>query len=163
MIGKKVVVNQSGFSLIEVMIVIVITGVIIAVVLPDFNKIIGRYTLECATRELAAEIRILQQNAIKNESAGFYMQFNDVMDSYCLINTDIGVDPYKTTKLPTGVDLTHTSFKQTNQNRLLFAANGNPYNGFGGHITLRDRATGVSRYVIIDSVGRVRVSETRPE
>jgi len=163
MVGKKVVANQSGFSLIEVMIVIVITGVIIALVLPDFNKIIGRYNLEYAAREMAAHIRFLQQSAIKNESVGFKMQFDVEKDSY-YFNADDGSSLYKTIKLPAGVKLAYTNYNKPNgPTGLIFTANGNPYSGFGGHITLQDQATGVTRYVIIDSVGRVRVSETPPK
>lgn len=161
-IKKKSVVDHFGFSLIEVMIVVAITGMIIALVLPDFNRLIGRYSLECAAREMVADIRALQQNAIKNESFGFCVLFNNVTDSYQLINTGTGVNAYKTIKLPASVALVRTTFSQTNGNRLFFTASGNPFGGIGGHITLQDWATGESLYVIIDSVGRVRISESPP-
>lgn len=155
--------EQSGFSLPEIMIVLVIAGVIIAAVLPDFHKLIGRYSLDGATRELVADIRAVQQNALRHESNDFYLLFNEMADSYYLIDTSRGVTPYQTRQLPAGVDLAYTTFRQTNQDRLSFAWTGNPVYRFGGHITLKDRATGATRYVIIDSIGRVRVSETPPE
>ncbi|OPY57739.1 MAG: hypothetical protein A4E55_01459 [Pelotomaculum sp. PtaU1.Bin035] len=152
--------NNLGFTLIEATIVVIIISVIVAVALPDFNKTIGLYNLDSSARELASDIRSLQQNALKHESAGFEILFNTGTESYRLINTDVGVlSPYKIKKLPAGIDLVFSNFKDS---RLIFAANGNPAGGIGGHISLRDHATGTFLYVIIDSIGRVRVSDTPP-
>lgn len=151
--------NNSGFTLIEVVIVIIMIGLMVALSLPDFNKTISRYNLDSSARGLASDIRSLQQSAIKNESAGFKIMFNTSTDSYYLINTDVGLSAYKTTNLPSTVDLVFTNF---NLNTLIFSANGNPYSRVGGHISLRDRKTGNFLYVIVDPIGRVRVSETPP-
>ncbi|MDF9408611.1 MAG: hypothetical protein A4E52_01430 [Pelotomaculum sp. PtaB.Bin013] len=159
----KSLVNPFGISLIEVMIVVAITGVIIALVLPDFNRLIGRYSLECVAREMVSDIRALQQNAIKDESFGYCVLFDNAADCYQLINTGTGVNAYKTIKLPAGVNLERSTFDQTNDKRLFFTASGNPFGGIGGHITLQDRVTEDYLYVIIDSVGRVRISKSAPK
>lgn len=145
--------------MVEVAIVVIITGLLIVLSLPDFNKTVGRYNLDSSARELAADIRSLQQAAIKNESAGFKIMFNTITDSYHLMNTDVGVAAYKTRKLPATVDLVFTNF---NNNTLICAANGNPFGRIGGHISLQDRKTGNFLYVVVDSIGRVRVGNSPP-
>ncbi len=150
---------NAGFTLIEIAIVVVIIGLVVAVALPDFNRTIGRYNLESSARELALDIRSLQQSAIKHESAGFKIVFNTVDDCYYLINTDEGLTPYLTKNLPANVDLVNTNF---DGHDLICAANGRPYGGIGGTITLKDLKTGAFLYVIINTLGRVRVDDTPP-
>jgi len=144
------------------MIAVAISGMIVALVIPDFNRLIGRYSLECAARELVSDMRAVQQNKMRDENCSFYIQFDNVMDSYYLINAESGPKAYKTTKLPAGVDLYYAAFGPNSELRLFFNTKGNPVNGIGGHATLKDRATGDSLYVIIDSVGRVRISRNHP-
>lgn len=155
--NKNYLNDHRGFSLVEVMIVVVIIGVITALALPDFNKLIGRYNLECAARELAANVRLLQENAMRYENPDYKMSFTAGSDYY-LSNADTGTTVNRRIKLPAGVELAYTNFSA--KRPLAFAANGNPTNF--GTITLRDRASGDYRYVIIDLIGRVRVSESPP-
>lgn len=156
--NKNYLNNDRGFSLVEVMIVVVIIGVITALVLPDFNKLIGRYNLECAARELAVNVRVLQENAMRYENPDYKMGLTAGSDYY-LSNADTGSTVNRRIKLPAGVELASTNFSA--KRPLAFAANGDPAYG-PGTITLRDRASGVCRYVIIDFIGRVRVSESPP-
>jgi prepilin-type N-terminal cleavage/methylation domain-containing protein len=157
MLLKKL--NSYGFTLIEVAVVVVVISLVVAVTLPDFNKTIGLYNLESSARELASDMRSLQQSAIKNESAGFKIVFDVEEESYSLFNTDEGLTAYLTKNLPANVDLYNTNF---DGHALICAANGRPAGGFGGTITLRDLRTGALRYVIINTLGRVRVDDTPP-
>lgn len=152
--------NNSGFTLVEISIVITIIGLMVALVLPEFNKTIGRYNLHSSARLLASDIRSVQQKAIKNESSNFNILFNTTSDRYYLRS---GITPYKTVNLPSSVHLVFVKgFITPNNNKLEIAANGNPFNRFGGTISLQDRKTGKFLYVVVDAVGRVRVSETSP-
>jgi len=152
----KRITNNNGFTLVEVSIIVIIIGVMVTLVLPDFNKTIGRYNLDNSARLLVSDIRSLQQSAIKNESPDFNILFNTVNERYYLRN---GITVYKTVNLPSSVDLVFSNFTD---NKLICAANGRPYGGIGGTVRLQDRKTGKFLYVIIDTVGRVRVSETSP-
>lgn len=158
---RKKFLNDLGFTLVEVAIVLVLFGLMAALSLPDFNKAISRYNLDSAARGLTLDIRSLQQSTMKNESPDFYILFDTVNDKYYLKN---GMNTYKTVNLPSSVHLVFVSgFRQpANNNKLEVAANGRPINGFGGHISLRERKTGKFLYVIVDTIGRVRVSETPP-
>ncbi|MDD3654486.1 MAG: type II secretion system protein [Desulfotomaculaceae bacterium] len=159
MIVQKLI-NSNGFTLIETVVVLIITGLLVAIALPNYNKTIGYYNLDNSARLLASDIRSIQQTAIKNESSNFNMLFNTANDRYYLRN---GTTPYKTVNLPSSVRLVFVhGFMTPNNNKLELAANGIPYNRFGGHISLQDRKTGKFLYVVVDPVGRVRVSETAP-
>lgn len=151
--------RDEGLTLIEIAIVVIIIGVVIAIALPDFNKTIGSYNLESAAREMVLDIRSLQQSAIKKESAGFKIVFDIDQDKYYLINTDESLTPYLIKTLPSSVDLVDTNF---DSHTMVCAANGRPYGGIGGTIRLKDRRTGNFLYVIINSVGRVRVDDVLP-
>ncbi len=157
--------SNRGFSYIEIIIVICITGIIVAVLLPDFSKTIGRYNLNTSARELVSDVRSIEQAAIKYEEAGFKIQF--IGDSlyvltYFLNNSYLSK---KTVKLPSTIkynaNLTSNNINN-NYNSLIFQANGRPSGGIGGHICLQDRRTGICLYIVIDTIGRVRISETLP-
>ncbi|OPX88401.1 MAG: hypothetical protein A4E53_02039 [Pelotomaculum sp. PtaB.Bin104] len=162
-LNKDIFINKlssTGHSLIEIVIVLTIIGLIIAISLPSFSKTTGSYNLDNSARLLASDIRSIQQTAIKNESSNFNMLFSTAYDRYYLRN---GITPYTTVNLPSSVRLVSVNgFVTPNNNKMGLAANGNPYNRFGGHISLQDRKTGKFLYVIVDSLGRVRVSETSP-
>jgi len=152
--------NNFGFMLIEIIIVLIIVGLMVALVLPDFNKTIERYNLDNSARALALDIRSLQQAAIKDENTGFKIYFFTTSDTYSIIYFINNVNStHKTVKLPSSVQLYATNF---NGNTMEFAANGSPLHGVGGTVSLKDRKTGKFLYVIVDSIGRVRVSETPP-
>ena len=152
---------EAGFSLIEIMIVMALIGVLFALFIPDFNRLMGVYRLNCAAGEMAMNIRLLQENAMRYESPNYRMLFNEANNSYSYI-VDHGSIAYKTIKLPPGIDLVYNNFSRPGSTGLIFAANGNPIYRFGGHVSIRCRASGTFRYIIIDSIGRVRIDDVPP-
>jgi general secretion pathway protein H len=56
--------GNDGFTLIEMMLVLVILGMIYALAPPLFNKAFPALKLKAVTRDLVQEIRYVQQNAI---------------------------------------------------------------------------------------------------
>lgn len=156
--------GNQGFSYIEIIIVICLTAIILAVLLPDFGKTIGRYNLNTSARELVSDIRSIEQDAIKHE-AEFKIQFIGA-DKYVLIYfLDNKYFTKKMVKLtPTvkyNANLTSNNINN-NYNSLYFQANGRPSGGIGGHICLQDIGTEKCLYIIIDTIGRVRIGEAPP-
>ena len=56
--------NRSGYTLIEVLIVMGLVGVFIAATIPNFSKIIPEMKVDKAASKLASDLRMAQQRAI---------------------------------------------------------------------------------------------------
>ncbi len=151
------VINDIGFTLIELMIVLVITSLLVALALPNFNRILGGYQLDISAREMISDIRDLQQAAVKTQISTYSVMWNTETETYYLRNT--GTTSYKTVILPSSVDLVNVPMTD-DLPQLGFAKSGRPNNGFGGTVKLMDKNTGKNKYVIIDTLGRVRISDT---
>lgn len=146
--------NNLGFTLIEVMIVLVIISISVALAVPNFNKILGTYQLDISAREMVSDIRDLQQTAVKKQISTYSITWDIGSDKYLLCNTSFTA--YKTVNLPSSVDLVPNG----ELNKLGFTTSGIPIGGIGGTIHLKDKFTGKDKYVKVDTLGRVRVSET---
>lgn len=147
-------INKNGFSLIEIAIVFSVVCLMAAIALPNFAKINDSYNLGNSARLMASDIRSVQQTANKTESTAYNILFDTVYERYYLKNN---LTPYKTVNMPSSVDLVSSNFTGNN---LIFAISGRPFGGIGGTVTLQDRKTGKLKYIIIDTIGRVRVSNT---
>lgn len=58
--------NHSGYTLLEVLIVMGLVGVFMAITLPNFSKIIPEMKVDKAARKLATDMRMAQQRAISD-------------------------------------------------------------------------------------------------
>ena len=152
---KKSKIGSSGSTLIEMLVVMVIISITVAFAAPNFDKIIGAYQLDISAREMASDIRDLQQTALKTQNAGLAMEWHTGLEEYYLKNENI---VSKTVRLPNGIDIDRTNF---DANKMFIGKNGRPSSA--GTVFLKDRTTGKYKYVIINKLGRVRVSETPSE
>ncbi|MDN5346865.1 MAG: hypothetical protein PWP65_429 [Clostridia bacterium] len=147
-------------TLLEVVIVMLIVSTVLAIAVPELGKPLAAARLDALAGQVAADIRTVQQRAISEESAAYYINFYPHGNRYEVRKTGYPVYVIldKVT-LPSTAQLVETTF---NEDRLAFSAGGRPVQG--GTITLRDRRSGRSRYVIVAPVtGRVRVSDSPPE
>jgi prepilin-type N-terminal cleavage/methylation domain-containing protein len=147
-------IGSSGYTIIEMLVVMVIISITVAFAAPNFNKIIGAYQLDISAREMASNIRDLQQTAIKTQNAGLAMEWHTGLEEYYLKNENI---VSKAVRLPNGIDIDRTDF---GANKMFIGKNGRPTSV--GTIFLKDSTTGRYKYVIVNKLGRVRVSETPP-
>lgn len=151
---------RHGFSLIELMLVLLLMGILLAVAVPLGERSVARFNLTGAARQMAADIRMHQQVAISSEDS--FSTYQIIYDSskhryHLQKNTLI----MKTINLPGTVHITNTNFPGQN-NRLRFSIQGRPIDG-GGTITLLDQVTGELYYVIVAAItGRVRISTEPP-
>jgi len=58
--------DRSGFTLLEIMIVMALVGVLLAATIPNFSKIIPEMKVDKAASKLAADLRMAQQRAISD-------------------------------------------------------------------------------------------------
>lgn len=151
---------RNGFSLIELLLVLLLMGILLAVTLPLYERSVARYNLTGAARQMAADIRMHQQIAISAEDplSTYQIIFDSSRNRYQLQKN---VRVMKTINLPGTVQIANTNFPVQN-NRLRFNIQGRPLDG-GGTITLRDKVTGELYYVIVAPItGRVRISTQPP-
>lgn len=67
--GKKTLAlasAQSGFSLIELLIVLVLLGIFAAIAMPNFQRLIASNRLESATDELISQLQFARSEAVVN-------------------------------------------------------------------------------------------------
>jgi prepilin-type N-terminal cleavage/methylation domain-containing protein len=60
--------NSTGFTLLEILIVIALAGVIVSLSIPDFNKVIPEMRVIRAAQKLATDIKLAQQKAVSEMS-----------------------------------------------------------------------------------------------
>ena len=144
--------NQNGFTLIEMMMVIVIIAIVAALAVPKLGDTMARRDIDNAARQLAADLRWMQQLTV-NSGGGAIPQMIFVPVEpyqYYVIVSSYSV---KTVKLPTSVLVANPSVS--------FNINGLPVspNILGTTITLYStKVAGLSKQVIIDSMGRIRIN-----
>jgi prepilin-type N-terminal cleavage/methylation domain-containing protein len=151
---------RHGFSLIELMLVLLLMGILLAVAVPLGERSVARFNLTGAARQMAADIRMHQQVAISSEDdlSTYQIIFDPSKHRYQLQKNTLIM---KTINLPGTVHITNTNFPGQN-NRLRFSIQGRPIDG-GGTITLLDQVTGELYYVIVAAItGRVRISTEPP-
>jgi len=70
-----------GFSMLELVLVLVIIGVVSAVVVPRFGASVARYRLEAAAQRVTADLRLVRQRA-QQASLAQTIVFDAVADTY---------------------------------------------------------------------------------
>lgn len=149
---------RNGFSLIELMLVLLLMGILLAVAVPLCERSVARYNLIGAARQMAADIRMHQQVTIsaEEENNTYYILFDTSRHQYKLHRS---AKVMRTVDLPGTVQIYSANFPNK---QLRFNIQGRPLDG-GGTITLRDQVTGELYYVIVASItGRVRISTEPP-
>ena len=73
--------KKSGFTLTELVIVIVVLGILTAVGVPNFLSWLPKYRLKSAARDLYSNLQLAKLSAIKN-NADWAIVFNKAVDQY---------------------------------------------------------------------------------
>jgi prepilin-type N-terminal cleavage/methylation domain-containing protein len=62
----RIIKKNSGFTLIELMVVIVVTGIFIAIGVPNFMSWLPKYRLKSAVRDLYSNMQLAKMTAVKS-------------------------------------------------------------------------------------------------
>jgi type IV fimbrial biogenesis protein FimT len=103
-------VNASGFTIVEMMIALAISGVLVAVAVPSFQSTIARARLEGAVNVLAVDLQYARSESIGRRSTAT-LTVNTGGASYTLAYVDpssASTVTLKTVTLPTDVSISAT-------------------------------------------------------
>ena len=149
----------TGFTIIEVTVVLLIIGIVFITASPLTGKALSNFNLQHTALKMAADIRELQQRALSESSSLYFIEFSS--DRYAM-KKSAHPQPIKiaTVRFPAKIKVEHTNFPQ---DLIRFSTKGTP-SQTGGTVTIRDQSSGKCMFVIIASVtGRVRVSDDPPD
>lgn len=107
--------NTEGYTLIELIVVIILLGLIFSITAPQFRDAVLTDNLKSATRVLIGKINALRADAIQNqENCLLFFDLDENMYWYGFDNmTEEGRDSFReknATYLPAGVRITDVSF-----------------------------------------------------
>ena len=157
--------KNTGFTLVELLIVIAIMGIIAAVTIPGYLAFIPNYRLRSAAEELQGDIQFAKIRAIKL-GVVVSIRVNTATDTYTMFvdngagaNTGNGAldgdegAPIKTATMASGIDITGVTF--TN-NAVQFNSRGLPFNWNNGQISITN-TKGRTAVVEVDEAGSVDI------
>ncbi|WP_347487638.1 prepilin-type N-terminal cleavage/methylation domain-containing protein [Desulfoscipio sp. XC116] len=155
--NRDIVVENQGFSLIELIIIILVMGIIMAIAVPSMNNCLTNYQLHAECMQLQQHIRSVAQEALVKDSDDFYIRLYLADDKYGIV-APTGNGNSVMVQLPVGIDLAFSNFPL---DYIRFSGKGKPV--VGGSIRLESKRTGRMQYVIVAAVtGRTRVSDKPP-
>lgn len=141
--------SEQGFTMVEIIVVIVIISFLASLAVPGIQGILSSQRLEKAAKEMLANLRLAQQQAISQESE-YRVIINHTSNTY-YIRDFINQKTVKEVKLPTGI-------RFLNSHIVYFYANGTTLNQTIG---LRNGDNNFL-YIIIYRTGRMRISDKPP-
>jgi len=82
---------QTGFSLVELIVVIVLISIVMAIAVPMWQKYRANTDLKSAAREVMADLYNAKQQAVAENLNVYRLTFDVAGNSYALTRTDTGV------------------------------------------------------------------------
>jgi type IV fimbrial biogenesis protein FimU len=134
--------SQHGYSLIELVVAVTLAGILAAIALPGWNKLLPSYQLDSSVRQFQSELHNIKMRAAV-ENVGFQLVYANGAANYT-IQRDSAV--LVTKPLPTGVVV-------TNGGIISFSPRGT---ASANRIRLRS-SDGTCKQVVVSPTGRVRI------
>ncbi|GAW94135.1 prepilin-type N-terminal cleavage/methylation domain-containing protein [Calderihabitans maritimus] len=148
--GQKIFAKQRGFTLVEMAIALVLIGTLTALAFPSLQRSVDRFRLWTAARELAGNIRYLQQEAVNGKSTTIHMTFDTVNHYYVIVEN---AAEKKKIFLPPGFTFGSVTFSD---NTLRFTIDGAPSGG-GGYAEIVSPRGDRYQVVVAGATGRVQI------
>lgn len=167
--------KNSGFTLIELMIVIAIIATVLAITVPAYLTYIPAYRLNSAVEELQGSMQIARVRAIK-EAASVCVSVDTGTETCTVFLDNGGPDgtgtadsnkqegteaTIKILTMPRGIDIYDVTFT-SNNNVARFNSRGLPPNlSYAGAIRLRTGLQGRYRAVVVNIAGRPAIRTSK--
>jgi len=147
--------DKNGFTLAELILVVVIIGILAGLAFPQASVIIRKHRLESAAKEMVSDIRNAQQLAISKEINVqlIYRNYESSLpNSYSVkLGPNYATNTYKTVVLPEGISI-------INSKTILIKKDGSCQNDT---VTLQSK-NNETLFVVFYMNGRFRITETEP-
>jgi prepilin-type N-terminal cleavage/methylation domain-containing protein len=134
--------NGHGFSIIEMAATLALVGIVAAIAIPHWAKLIPAYQLDSSTRQLQSELHSIKMRAA-SENVPFQLQYIEGAVEYA-IQRDAATLAKK--PLPEGIVITKAGI-------ISFSPRGT---AGGNRIRLRNN-DGLCRQIVVSATGRVRI------
>ena len=134
--------GRHGFSIIEMAATLGLMGIIAAIAIPNWGKLLPAYRLDSSTRQLQSELHSIKMRAA-SENIAFQLQYLDSATEYS-IQRDAATLARK--PLPEGIIITKAG-------TVTFSPRGT---AGGNRIRLRN-SEGLCKQVVVSATGRVRI------
>jgi prepilin-type N-terminal cleavage/methylation domain-containing protein len=133
---------KRGYSLIELIATVAMAGILAAIAVPSWNRLLPSYQLDSSARQVHSELYTMKMRAAA-ENVGFQLVYSDGAASYS-IKRDSAV--LVTKPLPTSVVV-------TNAGAISFSPRGT---ASANRIRLQS-SDGMCKQVVVSATGRVRI------
>jgi prepilin-type N-terminal cleavage/methylation domain-containing protein len=134
--------GTSGFSIVEIVVVLALTGIVLAIALPGWSKLLPSYHLSSAARQIQSELHNIKMRAAA-ENVPFQLAYADASAVYT-IQRDMS--PLVTKPLSEGIVITKAG-------TVSFSPRGT---ASANRVRLRNQS-GQCKQVVISPTGRVRI------
>lgn len=134
--------QRSGFSIIELLVVLVIIGIVAAIALPNWRSWLPSFALNSATRQIQSELHNIKMRAA-TENTPFQLVYFQGASEYTIERDS---KPLLTKPLAPGTSITKAG-------AILFSPRGT---AGANRVRLRN-ADGSCRQIIVSATGRVRI------
>jgi prepilin-type N-terminal cleavage/methylation domain-containing protein len=133
--------QKNGFSSIELLVTVAVMGVIAAIALPNWHKLLPNYALNNSVRQIQSELHNIKMRAAA-ENSGFQLEYLQGAGEYT-IQRDL--KPLQTKLLPQGMTITKAG-------SISFSPRGT---AGGNRVRLRN-TNGSCRQIVVSATGRIR-------
>ena len=137
---------NHGYSLIELIATVAIAGILAAIAVPSWNRLVPSYQLDSSARQVHSELSSIKMRAAA-ENVGFQLIYSDGAASYSIKRESAVL---ATKPLPAQVVV-------TNAGTISFSPRGT---ASANRIRLRS-AEGMCKQVVVSATGRVRICKPR--
>jgi prepilin-type N-terminal cleavage/methylation domain-containing protein len=134
--------NDKGFSMIELIVVLAVMGIVAAIAAPNWNSLLPNYALNNSTRQVQSELHNIKMRAAA-ENIGFQFAYMQGASGYTIQRDS---KTLVTKPLAEGTTI-------TKEGTIVFSPRGT---ASGNRVRLRN-ANGICRQVVVSQTGRVRI------